>query len=80
MLNSHEIFDALVNHPVYVGIAAVVVCYGILYFLRKRRARRRKSEIDIPDFLSGRSDGGHPASSDVEVDWTEIHPLPTKVK
>lgn len=80
MLNSHEIFDAIVNHPVYVGIAAVVVCYGILYFLRKRRARRGETELDIPDFLSGRTDGGHPASSDVELDWVEIHPLPRKVK
>lgn len=80
MLNSHEIFDALVNHPVYVGIAAVVFGYGILYFLWKRRARRRKSEIDIPDFLSGKPDGGHPASSDVELDWVEIHPLPRKIR
>lgn len=80
MLVSDQIDDALVQYALGVGILAVLIGYGLLHILRKRRARRRQPQIDIPEFLSGRTDGGDNSGGLVEPDWTEIHPLPRKLR
>ena len=80
MLISNQIYDALLNHPFYAGIIAVVIVFGVLHFLRQRRLRRREPEFDIPNFLRGGPDSGDNASRSVETDWVEVHPLPRKIR
>jgi len=80
MLISNQINDVLLNHPFYAGIIAFVIGYSILHFLRQRRLRRREPDIDIPNFLRGGPDNSDHASSGVENDWVEVHPLPRKIR
>jgi hypothetical protein len=80
MLISNQINDALMNYAIYLGIIPVVIGFCVLHFLRQRRLHRREPEFDIPNFLRGGTDSGDHASSSVETDWVEVHPLPRKIR
>lgn len=69
-----QIDHALVIYATGALVGAIVAGYGILHILRQRRKRRRQSELDIPNFLSGRADSGHDAGSGFKGQWTEIYP------
>ncbi len=80
MLISHQIDDALMDCALYIGIVTVILGYGVLHFLRQRRLRRSKPDVDIPNFLRGGPDNSDHSIRSVETDWVEVHPLPKKIR
>lgn len=73
-------YDALVIHPLWALVGAVVAGYGVLHILWKRRMRRRQSEFDIPEFFSGRTDSSNDAGRGFKGDWTEVRRRPCRTK
>lgn len=69
---SNQIHHALMQHPLWALIGTVIAGYGVLHILRKHRMRRHKSEFDIPNFLSGRSDGSNDGNGSFKGAWTEV--------
>lgn len=55
------------------GIVAVIIGYGVLYYLRQRRLRRREVEFDIPNFLRSEADALNNPGSSAEVDCLEVY-------
>ena len=54
--------------------AFALLCYGVYYFLRKRRERRDRAQLDFPEFLSDSPQFGDNASSSVKAEWIEFLP------
>ena len=51
-----------------------ILGYGIYRVLRQRVKRRRQADIEIPEFLSGRSDAVNNLLGNRNADWTEVFP------
>ena len=73
-----QIDHALVIYATGALVGAIVAGYGILHILRQRRKRRRQSELDLPNFLSGRPNGSDDTNSGFKGNWLEIRPGPKR--
>jgi hypothetical protein len=73
-----QIHAFLVQHPLSLLVGGVVAGYGVLHILRQRRERRRQSEFQIPNFLSGRPNGSDDTNSGFKGNWLEIRPGPKR--
>lgn len=69
-----------IDRPMWIGAIIALGLVALLYRILHRKRHRDAHLYEIPPFLRGTHDPRDDAGGRFEGNWTEIHPLPGRIK